>query len=68
MEKKVKLNISEKIERLKDGRSQTWIVNQMNKRGCKITEVRFSRKKKEFMDFKEKELQALRDIFNTDIF
>lgn len=66
MADKIKLTLAEKIDRAKDGRSQSWIVNQMNKKGCKINEVQFSRKKKGSDDFTENELEILSNILDLD--
>ena len=67
MEKKIELTMEEKIDRAKEGRSQNWIVLQMIKRGIKINEVQFSRKKKGAMAFSREELFVLSDILNTDL-
>ena len=67
MEKKIELTMEEKIDRAKEGRSQNWIVLQMIKRGIKINEVHFSRKKKGAMAFSREELFVLSDILNTDL-
>ena len=67
MEKKIELTMEEKIDRAKEGRSQNWIVLQMIKRGIKINEVQFSRKKKGAMVFSREELFVLSDILNTDL-
>ena len=66
MAEQVELTIAEKIDRAKDGRSQTWIVEQMVKKGVVINEVQFSRKKKDKHDhFDEKELSVLSEILST---
>ncbi len=67
MSAKVELTLSEKIDRAKDGRSQSWIVNQLNKRKVKINEVQFSRKKNGFADFTEDELIALSEILSIQL-
>lgn len=67
MASKVELTLAEKIDRAKDGRSQAWIVNQMNKRGCEINEVQFSRRKKGNDNFDEKELKVLSEILSIDL-
>lgn len=62
---KVELRISEKIDRARDGRSQTWLVNKLKERGIKINEVQFSRKKNGHISFTEEELTVLSSILNV---
>lgn len=64
---KAKLTIAEQIDRAKDGRSQTSIVEKMNDAGVEISEVQFSRKKLGRETFTEQELQALSEILGTEI-
>lgn len=64
---KMKFLLSERINRAKDGRSQTWIVKQMQQRGIKISDVQFSRKKTGAVKFSEKELEVLSEILETDL-
>lgn len=64
---KVKLTTGEQIDRAKDGRSQTSIVNKMREAGVDIDEVRFSRKKKGHETFTPEELAALSEILGTEI-
>lgn len=62
---KAALTLAERIDRAKDGRSQSWIVNQMNKKGCKeMTEVKFSRKKKGHEDFTADEFLILCEVLD----
>jgi len=63
---KTELTLAEKIDRAKNGRSQSWMVNQMNKKGCVLNEVQFSRKKKGHMKFTKEELIALSEILDTN--
>jgi hypothetical protein len=63
---KVNLTLEEKIDRSRDGRSQTWIIQRMNERGCELTDTRFSRKKKGHEEFTELELKALSEVLNTN--
>lgn len=61
----IALTLEEKIDRAKDGRTQTWIVGKLNDLlpdGEKITEVNFSRKKKGFEQFTQAELSALSKV------
>lgn len=61
----VKLTLAEKIDRAREGRTQTWIVQELNKilpSEEKITEVKFSRKKNAFEEFSETELEALSQV------
>ena len=67
MAEKIKLTVSEQIDRAKEGRSQSWIVNQMNKKGCQLNEVQFSRKKKGHSDFTKEELEALSIILDVEL-
>jgi len=65
MKEKLELTIAEKINRAKDGRSQSWIINQMNKKGVVINDVQFSRKKNGHAEFTENELEILSEILST---
>lgn len=67
MATKTTLTLAEKIDRAKDGRSQSWIVEQMRKNGCIISEVQFSRKKKGKEDFTQHEIVSLSEILGLDI-
>lgn len=64
-----KLRLSEMIDRAKEkeGRTQKWIIAQMQKRGIVISDVLFSRKKKGVMSFTEEELKALSEILDSNI-
>ena len=65
--KKAVLTISEQIDRARDGRSQTSIVNKMREAGITdITDVTFSRKKKGHDTFTPEELAALSEILGTN--
>lgn len=66
---KQKLTIGEKIDRAResDGRTQTWLIKQMNENGCKLNDVTFSRKKKGHVDFTEHELETLSTILSFDL-
>lgn len=66
---KEKLTLSERINRAreKEGRNQTWIIKKMNERGCEFTDTTFSRKKKGYEDFTEKELSILSELLLTDL-
>jgi hypothetical protein len=63
---KMKFLLSEKIDRAKAGRTQTWIVEQMKAKGIKINDVQFSRKKKGIILFTEDELMFLSALLKTD--
>lgn len=67
MATKEKLTIAEKIDRAREGRSQTYIVGKMVEAGVEITEVLFSRKKLGREEFTEPELKALSEILGTEI-
>lgn len=65
--KKVELTLEERIDRARDGRTQTWVVGKLNELlpdDQKMTEVKFSRKKKGHEDFTEIELLALSEILD----
>lgn len=64
---KMKFLLSERIDRARDGRSQTWIVGKMNEMGITISEPQFSRKKKGHEKFTEKELEALEEILEIEL-
>ncbi len=64
---KIILTLEEKINRAKDGRTQSWIILKMNEAGCDITDFKFSRKKKGFDEFTQFELKVLSEILNTDL-
>jgi len=64
---KMKFLLSERIDRARDGRSQTWIVKQMNDNGLKMSDAQFSRKKKGHEDFTDKQLEFLSELLNTDL-
>ena len=58
----VKITLAEKINRARDGRTQSWIVQQMNIKGCEMTDVKFSRKKMGYSKFTDKEYKVLQEI------
>ncbi len=64
---KTKLLLSEKIDRARNGKSQSSIVEQMQGKGIKINDVQFSRKKKGKFQFTEQELEILSEILSTDL-
>lgn len=64
---KIKYTIGEQIDRAKDGRTQTWIVNKMNESGIEITETQFSRKKKGHEKFTDEELKSLSEVLGTEV-
>lgn len=62
------LTLAEKIDRARDGRSQTSIVKKMNDAGfSEMNEVEFSRKKKGISKFTKEELSALSEILGETI-
>ena len=66
--KKAALTIGEKIDRARDGRSQTSIVIKMREAGITdITDVTFSRKKRGHDTFTEQELTVLSEVLGTEI-
>ena len=66
MAEKIKLSLGERIQRAREGRSQRWIIGQMNKAGIKINDVQFSRKKWD-ETFSDEEIKALSEILSTDL-
>ena len=69
MAEKIKLTIAEQIDRAREGRSQTYIVEKMVDAGVKITEVIFSRKKlgRAEDSFTNDELKTISQILGTTI-
>lgn len=66
---KIILTLEEQIDRARDGRSQMWIVSKLQEMGHNITEVQFTRKKKDSYKadfFTDVELTSLSQILNTD--
>ena len=61
------LTLEEKINRAKDGRTQSWIIKKMVEGGCEMTDFKFSRKKKGFDDFTALEIKTLSEILSTDL-
>jgi hypothetical protein len=64
---KTSLTISEKIDRARDGRTQSWIIIKMRENGIKITDSQFSRKKKGYEDFSKEELDTLSTILDVKL-
>ena len=63
---KVKLTISEQIDRARDGRTQRSIVAKLKEAGFEMSEVDFSNKKNA-VSFTPEELKALSEILGTPI-
>ena len=66
MAAKVKLTISEQIDRAKDGRTQRWIIQKLNEKGVQMNEVTFSNKKR-LDTFSQDELEVLSEILGVTI-
>lgn len=64
---KTSLTISEKIDRARDGRTQSWIIIKMRETGLKITDSQFSRKKRGYEEFTQEELDALSKILDAKL-
>lgn len=67
---KTKLTIAEQIDRARDGRTQTSIIEKMKDAGVEgMDDFRFSRKKleKDGYKFSPEELKALSEILGTTI-
>jgi hypothetical protein len=62
-----KLTLKEKIDRAKDGRSQSWLVKKLSEKGVKITEHSFSRKKNGYDKFTEQEINLIESILKVKI-
>ena len=65
---KTKLSIGEQIDRAKDGRSQTSIIEKMKAAGIQdMDDYKFSRKKlsRDNFKFTEEELKVLSEILGT---
>ena len=63
--KKQELTLAERINRDRNGRSQSWIIAQMNVKGCKISDAQFSRKKHGYAEFSKNELEILVTILTN---
>lgn len=62
----IALSLAEKLDRAREGRTQTWIINKMNEvLKEKINEVQFSRKKLGNDTFTDREIQVLKEILPT---
>jgi hypothetical protein len=64
---KTLLTISEKIDRARDGRTQSWIIIKMRENGLKINDSQFSRKKRGYEEFTQDELDILSTILNVKL-
>lgn len=67
---RTKLTIAEQIDRARDGRTQTSIIEKMKDAGVKdIDDFRFSRKKleKDGYKFTPEEISVLSEILGTEI-
>lgn len=53
------------INALRRGRTQSYIIKQMELKGCIISDSQFSRKKKGFCDFTKRELKILRSVLKS---
>lgn len=63
MSEQIQLSLAEKLDRAREGRTQTWIINKMNEvLEEKINEVQFSRKKLGSGSFTDRELEVLKEI------
>ena len=67
MDKKIKLTLDEQIDRARAGRTQTYIVRQLNEMGIPMNDVQFSRKKLRSDSFTDKELSALQEILGVEL-
>lgn len=55
--------IAQRINEAKEGKTQSWIIQEMKKKGCTyMTDSKFSRKKHGFDKFTEKEIEVLKEI------
>jgi len=60
----MELTLAERIDRARDGRTQSWIVKKMRERGVAISDSQFSRKKKGFENFTKEEIKVLKSIIS----
>lgn len=65
--KTTELTRAERIDRAREGRTQSYTVTHLNKQGIEITEVEFSRMKNGLQDFPENVLKALSEFYGTEI-
>lgn len=61
------LSLKEKIDRARDGRTQTWLISKMRQQGIKIDDVLFSRKKHGFLPFKPEEIKVIEKILKVKL-
>jgi hypothetical protein len=69
MSEKILLTIGEQIDRAKQGRTQKWIVREMNSKleaTDQINEVDFSNKKKGYGSWSQQQLKALSEVLQTE--
>lgn len=66
-QEKTLLTIGEKIDRIRDGRTQKWVVRKMNEEGITISEVQFSNKKNGSDTFSDQEIKILSKILGTKL-
>lgn len=59
------LTFAEQFDRDRKGRTQTYIIEQMNKMGCNLTDTTFSRKKNGKSEFTPEELKILKKVLRA---
>lgn len=61
------LTLKEKIDRAKDGRTQTWILQKMRENGVNMTDSAFSRKKNGLDKFRDNEIKLIEKILKVKL-
>ncbi|MCA2656620.1 MAG: hypothetical protein IM591_13920 [Chitinophagaceae bacterium] len=61
------LTLKEKIDRAKDGRTQTWILQKMRESGVKMSDSAFSRKKNGLDKFHDYEIKLIEKILKVKL-
>jgi hypothetical protein len=61
------LTLKEKIDRARDGRTQSWVIMKMREQGVEMTDCVFSRKKNGYAPFKQSEKKAIEKILKIKL-
>jgi hypothetical protein len=61
------LTLREKIDRARDGRSQSWVIKKMQEQGVPMSDCLFSRKKNGYAPFKQSEKKAIEKILKIKL-
>jgi hypothetical protein len=59
----MKRTLAQRINEAREGKTQSWIILEMKKKGCiGMTDSKFSRRKHEHETFTKKEFEILKEI------